>query len=253
MNAATVMVTTTASDAPARAAADDLAARLDLPRAVTAEASDADLVLVWTGERLELREHEQIDRAGMFVDFKTLDVRRGSRNLSKKQPLARAVGRRVHTVADATAGLGHDAVLLACLGYRIIAIERSPIVAALLEDGLRRAAQIDALREAIGGRVRLIVGDARQVLPALDPPPDAVYVDPMFPPKRKASALPKKPIRLVRRLVGEDADAAALVSVARRVAGRVIVKRPTHMQPPAGAPEISFGGKLARYDVYGRA
>ncbi|MHC5022302.1 MAG: class I SAM-dependent methyltransferase [Planctomycetota bacterium] len=251
MSQATVTITTTARDAPARAAADELAARLHLPRVEAGAAGDADLALVWTGERLELREQAEIDRKGMFVDFTTLDVRRGSRNLSRKQPLARAIGRRVRTVADATAGLGHDAVLLACLGYEVIAIERSPVVAALLEDGLRRAANDQTLRRAIGGRIRLVVGDARQVLETLDPPPDAVFIDPMFPPKRKATALARKPIRLVRRLVGEDPDASELVSIARRVAGRVIVKRPTYVQPLAGPPEVSFGGKLARYDVYG--
>ncbi|MDR0440248.1 MAG: class I SAM-dependent methyltransferase, partial [Candidatus Accumulibacter sp.] len=42
-------------------------------------------------------------------------------------------------ILDATAGCGYDAFVLAGLGCEITLIERNPLVAALLEDGLRRA------------------------------------------------------------------------------------------------------------------
>jgi len=99
--------------------------------------------------------------------------------------------------------------------------------------------------------VHVRVGDARQIIPAIDPPADVIYIDPMFPPRRKASALAKKSIRLVRRLVGVDLDAAELVAVARRHARqRVVVKRPPEAEVLAGPPEHSHGGKMVRYDVY---
>jgi 16S rRNA (guanine1516-N2)-methyltransferase len=185
------------------------------------------------------------------VDFRPLVLRRGRGSLSRRQPLARAVGRGRRRVADATAGLGQDAALLALLGHEVTAIERSPILAAMLEDGLERAEADLAVAAALGGRLRVVRGDARDALERLVPPPDVVYIDPMFPPKRKSSALAKKGIRLVRRLVGDDEDAAALLAVAlRRARDRVVVKRPTAAGPLGGDPALSFAGKLARYDVY---
>jgi 16S rRNA (guanine1516-N2)-methyltransferase len=154
-------------------------------------------------------------------------------------------------VLDATAGLGHDAALLACMGYQVTAVERSPIIAALLKDGLARALADERYREALGGRLRVIVGEAREILGGLDEAPDAIYLDPMFPPKRKASALAKKGVRLLRRVVGDDEDASELfeAAVARSVP-RLVVKRPTSAPPLRPGPVASFTGKLARYDVY---
>ena len=43
------------------------------------------------------------------------------------------------SVVDATAGLGRDAFVLASLGCHVRMIERHPVVAALLDDGLQRA------------------------------------------------------------------------------------------------------------------
>ena len=80
--------------------------------------------------------------------------------------------------------------------------------------------------------------------------PDVVYLDPMFP-LRKRSALAKKEMRVLRRLVGDDEDAGELLEVARRAARRrVVVKRTPEAPPLAAAPTMSYRGKLVRYDVY---
>lgn len=211
----------------------------------------AGYLLVYTGDRVELHEAGAKAGRGFAVDFTTIDLRTGAGNLSRKQPLAKAIGKDTMTVVDATAGLGHDAVLLACMGYDVTAVERSPVIAALLEDGVRRAKEDVALAAAIGDRLHIVIADAKETLKSLEPRPDAVYVDPMFPPKRRKSALAKKHIRLVRAVVGDDADAANLVEVAKRCAKkRAVVKRPTHAGPLAGKPDLEFAGKLARYDVY---
>lgn len=172
--------------------------------------------------------------------------------LSRRQPLGRAIGRQTRTVVDATAGLGRDAALLAGMGFKVLAIERSPIMFALLEDGLRRAHTEPRAQAVIGDRLTIVRDDALTMLPTLDPPPDAILIDPMFPPKRKASALAKKDIRLVRAVVGVDADAAALLGVARQTARRVIVKRADDGPPLASDPTLVIPGKTVRYDVYCR-
>lgn len=243
-------------------------------------AQDSPLKLVLTDELLELRAPGDRPGRGLFVDWSDLKPRRGaaSRGFSRNQPLGRAIGKDTLTVLDATAGLGHDAALLACMGYRVLAVERSPILFALLEDGFRRALADAELSKALGERLHILNADARALIAQLSSqnrpdvdigrlpaagslagldswtfPTDAVYIDPMFPPKRKASALAKKEIRMVRELVGDDADAGELLAMARQHVRRVVVKRPTYAEPLEPKPTASITGKLVRYDVYVKA
>jgi 16S rRNA (guanine1516-N2)-methyltransferase len=231
-----------------QASAGALAARLGLP--VARDALDAsELLLVCTPERIELRDPRTPRVGPVYVDFGAT-IPSGAA-LSRRQPLARALGKRSRTVIDATAGWGGDAFLLACLGFEVTAMERNAVVVALLEDGLTRALRNAHLAQALGGRLRIVHGDARALLPALDPRPDAVFIDPMFPPKRKSSAAVRKEMRLLRLLVGDDADAAELLAVSRACAReRVIVKRPDDAAPLAARPATTYRGKLVRYDVY---
>lgn len=235
-----------AASAEARQRAERVAAMVH--GEVTMQDAPDRLRLVVTDDRLSLHGPREMGLGGVSVDFTGLDLRPG--NLSRKQPLGRAIGAKARTVIDATAGMGGDALLLACMGYEVLAIERSPIIAALLEDGLRRGEADERIMAALGGRLRMVHGDARQVLLAGEVKADVVYVDPMFPPKRRASALPKKEIQLLRLVVGDDPDAAQLMAAARQAATqRVVVKRPTHA-PPLAEPSMSIEGKLVRYDVY---
>jgi 16S rRNA (guanine1516-N2)-methyltransferase len=240
-----------------------LAEELGLPVLVAGGAAPPGaLLLAITDDGLELRDADEPSARGVRVDLRDIAGRPDRANVSRRHPLARAVGRRSRTVLDATAGLGHDAALLALIGYEVTAVERCPALAALLRDGVARAVGGGAdetgldPRAAAALRERLTVraGDARDVLRAGGPPPDAVYVDPMYPPRRKASALARRPIRLVRRLVGDDDDAAELVAAAR-AAGvrRVAVKRPRDAGPIVPGPVAAVDATLVRYDVYGPA
>jgi 16S rRNA (guanine1516-N2)-methyltransferase len=245
-----IVVTWESGDPAARDRAAALADALGLPLAAADEARKAGLRLAVTDARLELASRGMKSGAGAAVDFSAIDTRPG-RGVSKRHPLARAVGRDAHSVLDATAGMGQDAFLLACIGFRVTAVECSLVIAALLEDGLRRAELDERLRRAIGGRLRIIAADAREVIRTLTEPPDAIYIDPMFPPKRRESALPRKEIQLIRRLAGNDPDAGELLSAALESgAKRVVVKRPHHAQPLGATPDASIESKLVRYDLY---
>ncbi|MCP4594699.1 MAG: class I SAM-dependent methyltransferase [bacterium] len=190
----------------------------------------------------------------LTIDFgHTGAASRRTVSASRAQPLARAVGLRrgTPTVVDATAGLGRDALMLASLGCSVVAIERSPVLGLMLRAALEQVA-VNAERSGLPApRLGLLVGEAGEVLEQLgEDRPDVVYLDPMYAGRRK-SALPKKEMRILRRLVGNDADAADLLAVARRVARRrVVVKRPPRSRPLAAGVSISLTGKLARYDVY---
>ena len=174
---------------------------------------------------------------------------------STRQPLAKAVGLRQGRpfAIDATAGLGRDAFQLASLGCRVHAVERSPILAAMLNDALDRASRaIDPKLTAIVERITVIQGDSKAVLaslPAKDRP-EVVYLDPMYTPTA-SSALAKKEMRILRMLVGGDEDSAELLRIARATATkRVVVKRHLRAPPLAEDVSMSYPGRTVRYDVY---
>lgn len=246
-----IVVMDESGDASRSAHARKLADRLALPLLASDDEAGGAFRLVVRDEGLELREPGMGPGHGLMIDLAALDLRTVSGGLTRKQPIARAFGPKVRTIVDATAGTGQDAALLAALGYEVAAIERSPVLHALVEDGLERAMRDEAFNHAVGGRLQLVCGDSRQTLIEIDPPPDAVYIDPMFPPKKRASALPRKEIQMLRKLIGDDPDADELFAVAMQTAQqRVIVKRPTHTPPLGGKPSLGFEGKLVRYDVY---
>lgn len=154
-------------------------------------------------------------------------------------------------VLDATAGLGRDAFVLATLGCEMVLFERQPLIAALLEDGLRRGCE-DAEVRAIVERMRLQQGNAIELMRQWQgEPPQVIYLDPMFP-HREKSALVKKEMRLFRPFVGDDLDAGALLEQALALAShRVVVKRPRKAPTIDGAnPGYSLQGKSSRYDIY---
>ncbi|MGY4877250.1 class I SAM-dependent methyltransferase [Vreelandella aquamarina] len=157
-------------------------------------------------------------------------------------------------IVDATAGLGRDAFVLASLGAPVLMIERVPAIAALLEDGLRRASQHPETAE-VAARMQLCSGDAAQALDTIVAgaafAPQVIHLDPMFP-HREKSALVKKEMRLFRELAGDDDDAPRLLALALATAThRVVVKRPRKAPPIDGpAPHHVMEGKTSRYDLY---
>jgi len=169
-------------------------------------------------------------------------------NFSGKQPLLRALApARGGTVIDATAGLAGDSLRLAMIADRVIAIERNAIVYALLVSALHTAKSGSL---AVAGKIKPQFGDAINLIPQL-PAADVIFIDPMFPAKRKRSALPPKAVRVLRNIVGDDMDDAQLLSVARQHAlRRVVVKRPLHAPPLASDHVALHEGKVVRYEVY---
>lgn len=244
-----IVVSGNASDGAANERAKSLAQQLGIDF-VTESVTETDLVLGYGEGGLELRDLRDRRTRPVCIDFMKADVRPYSANLSRRQPLARAMGKKNKTLIDATAGLGQDAFLLAALGYQVTAIERHPVLAALLADALARVEAGSPVGKALGDRLNAVTGEARQLIVKL-PPADVIYLDPMFPPKRSKSALARKEMRMVRDLVGEDTDASQLLEVALECArNRVVVKRPQHARPLRAHPDFAHSGKLVRYDVY---
>jgi len=211
--------------------------------------------LVMTPERLELRKRDEPKLGAIFVDF-TGGVMAHRRRFGggRGEAIAKAVGvkgKSLPDVVDATAGLGRDAFVLAALGCRVRMFERHPVVAALLDDGLRRAYADPQVGPWLRERLTLVYCSSLTGLTGLQPRPDVVYLDPMFPHRQK-SALVKKEMRVFQSLVGADEDADALLAPARALATRrIVVKRPDYAVPLGGvAAQAHITTKNHRFDIY---
>ena len=235
--------------------ARELGDQLGIP-VVEREGGEFELLLAVTAERLELRQPGERVRP-VFVDFSSGEFARRVQGSGRRSLLARAIGFKGTPlrVVDATAGLGGDAMLMALLGCEVTAIERDSVVFALLQDGLERASMDGAFSEA-AGRIHLVEADGVDYLGGREEVQEVVYLDPMFPVRRK-TALPGRELQVLARLVGhgEMAEGEALLRAALEAgARRVVVKRADDgavlAAPSGGGPAVQFSGRTVRFDTY---
>ena len=175
----------------------------------------------------------------------------------KGQPLARAIGIQQTTpptILDATAGMGGDAFVFASLGCKVLMVERSPIVSALLQDALERANNAPDLEPEVSDivqRLSLVNADSADYLLSAKPEVDVIYMDPMYPEKKKAASA-KKEMKALQHLVGPDMDSEKLLDAALHTAKqRVVVKRPAKAPTINGIqPNSEISSPNTRYDIY---
>jgi 16S rRNA (guanine1516-N2)-methyltransferase len=259
MSLSDLLLICTSAELQTRALALAQLLQIPLADALPALITDREQVLVLDEQGLALQQTGRKAPGPVRADFVqgAVDHRR-KQGGGKGQMIAKAVGLKAGVypqVLDLTAGLGRDAFVLASLGCSVQLVERSPVVHALLEDGLMRARlfaeEQDQELLQILLRMQLIRADGREYLQALTSTPDVIYLDPMFP-ERDKSADVKKEMRAFHSLVGRDEDSGELLTLALQKAGyRVVVKRPRRApfladQPPG----YQLEGKSSRYDIY---
>ncbi len=215
------------------------------------------LILNFTEMQLELVDLQ--NKMTLFVDF--IGGSLGHRKKyggGKGQTIAKAIGikqgKPIPSVLDATAGLGKDSYVFACLGCPVTLIERSPVIAALTKDGIERADLNIEFGDIINNGFILHNCDALEYIQAIEKnkKPDVIYLDPMYPEKKKSASV-KKNMQMLQKLLGHDTDTDKVLIAALQKAGkRVVVKR------PKGAPQLNikqkptlnYESKGTRYDVY---
>jgi 16S rRNA (guanine1516-N2)-methyltransferase len=215
--------------------------------------SQYDYLLLKTSDGVAIAKTGKGAPKPVYVDFTsgTVDHRRRFGG-GKGQDIAKAVGlnkRSNLSVLDATAGLGRDAFVLACLGCSVTLCERVGFVRAMLQDGLYRASLHHEVADIVA-KMPLLDTDITGIDPSVTF--DVVYLDPMYPHTDKSSAAAKKEMAFFRDLVGKDLDADDLLHQAMQLAEyRVVVKR------PKGAPFLNdseptyqLEGKSGRFDIY---
>lgn len=148
-----------------------------------------------------------------------------------RHPLIRAVrgavddddGGDVGDVFDGTLGLANDAVHVAAVtGARVDGCEGSPVLHALLEEGLPRIARSNERWADAAARVTARHGDSATVLAGLpDDSVDVVVLDPMMSRRRRSAPS----FDLLRAFALPDRAGPRLLAQARRVArSRVVLK-----------------------------
>ncbi len=222
-----------------------LTSRDDLPKQ-----NPPSFLLQLTSQGLSIHQTAMAGHSPVFVDFVggKAAYRRGQSEL-----IAKAVGipkLLPMTVADATAGLGRDAFVLASRGCEVTMIERHPLICALLDDGLQRALADTSTRQ-IAEQLKLIQFDAVSWLEVNGNSKDVVYLDPMFPATKKSAAV-KKEMQLLHGLLSDQPESPALLEAAMHCAKRrVVVKRGLKSEPlRQSSPSYTVKGRSTRFDVY---
>jgi 16S rRNA (guanine1516-N2)-methyltransferase len=198
-----------------------------------------------------------IESQELTIDFLNDHINYSRKNhRGKSEIIARALGagKGVKSVLDLTCGLAQDAFFLAQLGFQVRAFERSEKLYSILSKALEKA-KAEAPERADLQRLSIEFMDSRDYLKSaqfrdLDKMGMALYLDPMFPEKKK-SALPRKEMQIFRTLVGDDSDAGELFSLALKSScDRVVVKRPLKAEPMSEGVVHRFEGTTVRYDLY---
>lgn len=192
-----------------------------------------------------------VDFVGGVIKHRTRGAGKGAELIAKAVGVK---GKALPYVLDATAGLGRDAFVLASLGCKVLMLEKHPVIAAMLRDGMQRAS-CNETTVMVVNRMNLCVVDAWNWLKNFDKlnyeQPEVVYLDPMFPARNK-SAKVKKDMQVLHQLFANSKDSSDLLEIALTVASkRVVVKRPAKAEPLQGKqPNFVIMGKSNRFDVY---
>lgn len=229
---------------------------------------EEEISLLVQESRLSLIDPGLDKRAQVHIDFTggATDHRRRFGG-GKSQTLAKAVGldqKKGLSVVDATAGLAADSFVMACLGANVLMLERSPVLALMISEGLCSAAQLaedsDHELSNIIGRMQFLHVDATDWLTKQkNDSLDIVYLDPMFPERKKKAAV-KKEMQLLQSLLEpsleqeplrETEERNLLEQAIRTSYHRAVVKRPRHAPTLGGEkPGYSLEGKSTRFDIY---
>lgn len=232
-------------------AIEKLHTQLQLP-IIQQSASDYDYLFAYQNNALVLQKTRS-NFSPLKIDFLSATLQHRIKQLSiKQEAIARAFGMKKNlspTIVDATAGLGRDSFILAALGAEMILLERSPIISALLQDGIARGLQHPSIAHIVK-RLTLIQTDAIDWL-KITKNIDYIYLDPMFP-ARKKSALVKKEMQIFQEIIDQDEQTDTLFLTALACAQkRVVVKRPRLAECLLHKPpSFSITGKTSRFDVY---
>ncbi|MED7788206.1 class I SAM-dependent methyltransferase [Francisella sp. 19X1-34] len=191
----------------------------------------------------------------LFIDFNSNEITSRIDPKSKKCSVVQAVEGRSKEklkILDTTAGLGRDTFTLAARGHQVTSIEKDIYIYLLLCDALNRAFKTESISH-IAENITLLNLDSNQYILDTKHSYDCIYVDPMFPPRRK-SAKVKQGMQVLHEIAfnNEDHNTQLLKNILEtQKAKKVIVKRPVNAEfLYAKKPSSQLKGKTNRFDIY---
>lgn len=256
----TTLLSTSYNNKENQQAAEDFASKHNLSCSLYSEANST-LCLNFTNDYTELKDNKK--NISIHVDFISGDLaHRQKYGGGRGQSIAKAIGLKQGvpppTVLDATAGLAKDAYVLACLGCSMTLIERSPVIVELIKNAIERATANEHFQSILDNGFTVINKSSIEYLTNLSDNiqsnltyPDVIYLDPMYPDKKKSASV-KKNMQILQTLLGKDEDTQALLKAALKVAKkRVVVKRPKGAENLSEQkPTYTVESKKTRYDIY---
>ena len=131
-------------------------------------------------------------------------AKKGKQEMILKAAIPKGVDNLV--VYDLTAGFGRDSAIMASSSAvkKVVMVERDPIVSILLWDALRRLIKSDNmshLEHTLAEKLEMVCDDSCSVLADIyewrKVKPDICFLDVMFPPRTKSSAVKKNMVRFM--------------------------------------------------------
>ncbi|AIT10330.1 16S rRNA methyltransferase [Candidatus Francisella endociliophora] len=213
--------------------------------------SSDDKYLFFDNDSLKLFHNDKT----LFIDFNDNDILKRIDPKTKKCSVVQAVEGRSKEklqILDTTAGLGRDSFTLAARGHHIISIEKDPYIYLLLKDALYRAKQLHSLVD-IANRITLLNADSNEYISKTTQIFDCIYIDPMFPPRRK-SAKVKQGMQVLHEIAfnNETSNANLLANIIKsQKTKKAVVKRPINSEFLCDKkPSSQLKGKTNRFDIY---
>ncbi|MCY4321751.1 MAG: class I SAM-dependent methyltransferase [Bdellovibrionaceae bacterium] len=164
--------------------------------------------------------------------------------LLPNQNLVQAIGfkNQALSVLDITAGWAKEAFLMFKLGCQVTAIESNPFVFYLVQENL----EYNNINQ-----LKMKLDNGLNYLKSLKNPlyyPDIIFMDPMFGSKKSLS---KKPLTILKQIVGETTNKQQIFDLALlKAKKRVVVKRHKLDKPLNKNILCSFKGRSVCYDVF---
>lgn len=175
-------------------------------------------------------------------------------------------------VLDATAGFGHDSLILASTGAQVTLLERNPLMALLLMNEQQLMSQ-QVNWQKLMARLNIVCADSAQFMEALSFSSqkeqavntsgyDVVYLDPMFPENSYENTATGKGAKVGKHMqalhhIAQPPDLREeqkLLTLALNTVvpgGRVVVKRPAAAPLFAqSSPDESWHNDVLRFDAY---
>lgn len=228
---------------------ETLASKFDLT--LQTKLPNATFYLNWLDGRVKLIKRNS--NQSIEVDFTQNQVFQRIKH-NQGELLVKAINlKKYQYIWDVTAGLGTDAFILAAFGAQVTLFENNPIVACLLYDGLKRGSENKNIQPIIR-HMQLIFGSITDIDLAEFSLPEVIYLDPMFP-ERKKSALVKKKMIFLQEMIGETNNNQNLIDLIKQLPVKKVVVKRSKLAPELGtkSPSTSIYGKSIRFDIYNYA